>query len=172
MTSRTHGRPAEILLVEDNPGDARLTIEAFREHGADHALHLVENGVEAMAYVRREGRHADARRPDLILLDLNIPRKDGREVLDELKSDPDLRSIPVAIVTTSMAERDVRGAWNSHANYYVNKTSNLEQFVSGLRAVVSLALDIRGGPNVDPPAPDPSPWRLGVPQDELDWRPT
>lgn len=122
-------RPIEILLVEDNPGDARLTIEAMREAKVRNRMHVVEDGVEAMEFLRRQGRFGDAPRPDLILLDLNLPRKDGREVLAEVKADPALKRIPVVILTTSRAEEDVVRAYDLHANCYVTKPVDLEQFM-------------------------------------------
>ena len=122
-------RSIEILLVEDNPGDARLTIEAMREAKVRNRMHVVEDGVEAMEYLRRQGRFGEAPRPDLILLDLNLPRKDGREVLAEVKSDPDLKRIPVVVLTTSQAEEDVVRAYDLHANCYVTKPVDLAQFM-------------------------------------------
>jgi len=122
-------RSIEILLVEDNPGDARLTIEAMRETKMRNRMHVVEDGVEAMAFLRRQGRYGEAPRPDLILLDLNLPRKDGREVLAEVKADPALKRIPVVILTTSRAEEDVLRAYELHANCYVTKPVDLAQFM-------------------------------------------
>ena len=122
-------RSIEILLVEDNPGDARLTIEAMREAKMRNRIHVVEDGVEAMAFLRRQGSFGEAPRPDLILLDLNLPRKDGREVLAEVKADPDLKRIPVVILTTSRAEEDVMRAYDLHANCYVTKPVDLAQFM-------------------------------------------
>ena len=122
-------RSIEILLVEDNPGDARLTIEAMREAKMRNRVHVVEDGVEAMAFLRRQGRYGEAPRPDLILLDLNLPRKDGREVLAEVKADSDLKRIPVVVLTTSRAEEDVIRAYDLHANCYVTKPVDLAQFM-------------------------------------------
>ena len=122
------GRPVEILLVEDNPGDVRLTIEALRESKVRNHLSVARDGVEALAFLRREGGHAEAVRPDLILLDLNLPRKDGREVLAELKADPDLKTIPVVILTTSRAEQDVLRSYELQANCYISKPVDLDQF--------------------------------------------
>ena len=127
MESNT--RSIEILLVEDNPGDARLTLEAMREAKLRNRMHVVEDGVEAMAFLRRQGRFGEAPRPDLILLDLNLPKKDGREVLAEVKSDPDLKRIPVVVLTTSRAEEDVLRAYDLHANCYVTKPVDLAQFM-------------------------------------------
>lgn len=122
-------RSIEILLVEDNPGDARLTLEAMRDAKVSNRIHVVEDGVEAMEYLRRQGRYSEALRPDLILLDLNLPKKDGREVLAEVKADPDLKRIPVVVLTTSRAEEDVLRAYDLHANCYVTKPVDLEQFM-------------------------------------------
>ena len=122
-------RSIEILLVEDNPGDARLTLEALREAKVRNHIHVVEDGVEAMEYLRRQGRYSEAPRPDLILLDLNLPKKDGREVLAEVKADPVLKRIPVVVLTTSRAEEDVLRAYDLHANCYVTKPVDLEQFM-------------------------------------------
>ena len=130
MSSTENGpRSIEILLVEDNPGDVRLTLEAMRDAKVQTRIHVVEDGVEAMEFLRREGRFSDAPRPDLILLDLNLPRKDGRTVLAEVKADPDLKRIPVVILTTSRAEEDVLKAYDLHANCYVTKPVDLAQFM-------------------------------------------
>src|SRR5919206_4910938 len=107
MAGSSHGKPIEILLVEDNPGDVRLTVEALKDAKVHNNLHVAKDGVEAMSFLRREGAHAGAPRPDLILLDLNLPKKDGREVLEEIKEDMGLRRIPVVILTTSEAEMDI-----------------------------------------------------------------
>ena len=128
-------RSIEILLVEDNPGDARLTIEAMRDAKVNNRIHVVEDGVEALAFLRREGRYSEAPRPDLVLLDLNLPRKDGREVLAEVKADPALRRIPVVVLTTSRAEEDVLRAYDLHANCYVTKPVDLEQFMKVIRFI-------------------------------------
>lgn len=122
-------RSIQILLVEDNPGDARLTLEAMREAKVQNKIHIVEDGVQAMQFLRREGTYADAPRPDLILLDLNLPKKDGREVLAEVKADPALRRIPVVVLTTSSADEDVLRAYDLHANCYVTKPVDLTQFM-------------------------------------------
>ena len=128
-SSDNTSRTIVILLVEDNPGDARLTQEAMRDSKMLNLIHVVEDGVEAMAFLRREGRYSEAPRPDLILLDLNLPKKDGRAVLAEIKVDPDLRRIPVVVLTTSRSEEDVLKAYDLHANAYVTKPVDLEQFM-------------------------------------------
>ncbi len=122
------GKLVEILLVEDNPGDVRLTLEAFKEGKILNRLSVVGDGVEAMAFLRREGNYSNVPRPDLILLDLNMPRKDGREVLAEIKKDPELRRIPVIILTTSQAEQDILKSYDLHANCYITKPVDLDQF--------------------------------------------
>ena len=118
-----------VLLVEDNPGDVRLTIEALKGLKLYNQLDVVNDGVEAMAFLRREGIYAEAPRPDLILLDLNLPRKDGREVLEEVKNDPDLKRIPVVVLTTSNNEKDILESYNLHANCYITKPVDLGQFL-------------------------------------------
>jgi CheY-like chemotaxis protein len=120
----------DVLLVEDNPGDVRLTREAFREANASIRLHVASDGVEAMAFVRQEGPHADAPRPDLILLDLNLPKLDGREVLAQIKSDDHLKTIPTIILTTSGAQADILRSYQLHANAYVSKPLQLDAFQS------------------------------------------
>jgi CheY-like chemotaxis protein len=128
-------RPIEVLLVEDNPGDVRLTREALKEGKVHNNLHVAADGVEALAFLRREGRYADAVRPDLILLDLNLPRKGGREVLEEIKGDPTLRNIPVVILTSSSAEQDIARAYDLHANCYISKPVDLDQFITVVRSI-------------------------------------
>jgi chemotaxis family two-component system response regulator Rcp1 len=120
----------DVLLVEDNPGDVRLTREAFREANASIRLHVASDGVEAMAFVRQEGSHADAPRPDLILLDLNLPKMDGREVLAQIKRDDHLKTIPTIILTTSGAQADILRSYQLHANAYVSKPLQLDTFQS------------------------------------------
>jgi len=127
----------EILLVEDNPGDVRLTVEALKDAKVRNRLTVVGDGEAALAYLRREGRYAEAQRPDLILLDLNLPRKDGREVLQEIKADESLRSIPVVVLTTSQAEQDIAKSYNLHANCYITKPVDLDRFVEVVRAIES-----------------------------------
>jgi two-component system, chemotaxis family, response regulator Rcp1 len=127
--------PVEILLVEDNPGDVRLTREALQSDRPWSNLNVVKDGVEAMAYLRLAGSFAAAPRPDLILLDLNQPGKDGREVLAEIKSDEDLKVIPVVVLTTSKAEEDIRNAYRLHANGYISKPASLRQFRSIVKSI-------------------------------------
>ena len=135
MSPQRISRPVEILLVEDNPGDVRLTREALREGKVRNNLHVAPDGVEALAFLRKEGRYADAVRPDLILLDLNLPRKDGREVLEEIKVDPSLRYIPVVVLTSSQAEQDIVRAYDLHANCYVTKPVDLDQFIHVVKSI-------------------------------------
>ncbi|MGV8058509.1 MAG: response regulator [Smithellaceae bacterium] len=125
----------EILLVEDNPGDVRLTLEAFDEGRVRNHIHVVNDGVEAMALLRKEGSYAKAVRPDLILLDLNLPRKDGREVLKEIKEDENLKSIPVIILTTSKAEEDIINTYRLHANCYLTKPVQLDAFLKLIQLI-------------------------------------
>jgi chemotaxis family two-component system response regulator Rcp1 len=125
----------EILLVEDNPGDVRLTREALRDGKVQNNLHVVPDGVEAMAFLHREGKYASSPRPDVILLDLNLPKKNGREVLAEVKSDPELSRIPVVILTTSEDEEDVMRAYDFHANCYITKPVDFEQFIKVVRSI-------------------------------------
>ena len=127
--------PIEILLVEDNPGDVRLTREALVDSKLDIRLHHVPDGVEAMRFLRREGPHEGAPTPDLVLLDLNLPRKDGREVLAEIKADDGLRHLPVVILTSSEAEQDIARAYELHANCYVTKPVDLDQFITIVRSI-------------------------------------
>ena len=131
----TSGVPIEILLVEDNPDDADLTIDALRDGRVYNHVTLVEDGVEAMAYLRREGKYSAAPRPDLILLDLNLPRKNGREVLAEVKQDADLRRIPVVVMTTSDDEKDVLAAYNLYVNCYITKPVDLNQFLAVIKSI-------------------------------------
>lgn len=127
--------PIEILLVEDNPGDVRLTREALKEGKVYSNLHTVKDGVEAMEFLRRQGKFKDAPRPDIILLDLNLPKKDGREVLEEIKTDDQLKRIPVVVLTTSKAEEDVLKTYNLHANCYVTKPVDLEKFMVVVKSI-------------------------------------
>lgn len=128
-------RPITVLLVEDDPGDVLMTREAFEEYKMRNTLHVVSDGVEALAYLRREGEFADAVMPDLILLDLNLPRRDGRQVLAEIKNDPELCRIPVVVLTTSQAEEDVLRSYQLHANAYVAKPVDFERFISVVKQI-------------------------------------
>jgi CheY-like chemotaxis protein len=127
--------PIEVLLVEDDPGDVLMTQEAFEEHKVRNRLTVVSDGSEALAYLRREGAYADAVRPDLILLDLNLPRRDGREVLAEIKKDEDLGRIPVVVLTTSSADEDILRSYRLHANAYVTKPVDFERFIAVIRQI-------------------------------------
>jgi chemotaxis family two-component system response regulator Rcp1 len=142
MTVSRLGEPIEILLIEDNLGDVRLTMEAFKEGKVSNNLNVVKDGVEAIAFLRQEDKYADAPRPDLILLDLNLPRKDGREVLAEIKQDLDLKRIPVVILTTSQAEQDILKTYNLYANCYITKPVDLEQFITVVRSIETFWLNI------------------------------
>ncbi len=136
------GRPAEFLLVEDNPGDVRLTKEALRESKLSNNLNVVNDGYEALAYLRREGKYSNAPRPDIILLDLNLPKKDGREVLAEIKTDPLFKLIPVVVVTSSEAEIDIVKTYDLHVNCYITKPVNLPQFVKVVHSIGAFLLTI------------------------------
>jgi chemotaxis family two-component system response regulator Rcp1 len=134
--------PIEVLLVEDSPGDVRLTQEAFKDVKVHVNLHVALDGVEAMAFLARQGNYATAPRPDLILLDLNLPKKDGREVLSELKQSPSLKSIPVVILTTSASEADIHGSYQHHANCYITKPVDLEGFLKVVKSIDSFWLSV------------------------------
>ena len=138
--SEAVGRPVEILLVEDSPSDTELTVDALKEAKIRNHLSAVEDGVQAMEFLRRQGRFAGAPRPDLIMLDLNLPRKDGREVLAEIKSDPVLKLIPVVVLTTSRAEQDVLRAYQLNANCYITKPVDFDQFLTVVRSIESFWL--------------------------------
>ncbi len=142
MSLPEFGKVAEILLVEDNPGDVRLTQEAFKEGKIINNLSVVVDGVEAMAFLRQDGGYTEAPRPDLILLDLNMPKKDGREVLTEIKNDPELKNIPVIILTTSQAEQDILRSYNLHANCYITKPVDLDQFNNVVKTLKDFWLSI------------------------------
>ena len=129
MTPHTLGRPAEILLVEDNAGDVELTREALAVGKVSNTLEVVADGIEAIAYLRRQGKYAAATRPDLVLLDLNLPRKDGREVLAEIKADEELRAIPVVVLTTSKADEDILKSYQLYANSYISKPVDFGNWV-------------------------------------------
>ncbi|MEU3644480.1 response regulator [Lentzea sp. HUAS TT2] len=125
----------DVLLVEDDPGDALMTQEAFEHHKIRNSLHIVKDGVEALEFLRREGQYENAPRPGLILLDLNLPRKDGREVLSEVKADAELRSIPVVVLTTSEAEEDILRSYSLYANAYVTKPVDFDRFIEVVRQI-------------------------------------
>lgn len=131
----TDHRIIDVLLVEDDPGDVLMTREAFQDHKLANTLHVVSDGVEAMRFLRREAEHVDAPRPDLILLDLNLPRMDGREVLTAIKTDPDLSGIPVVVLTTSEAEEDVKRSYDLHANAYIAKPVDFERFIAVVQKI-------------------------------------
>ena len=135
MSIAVEHRTIEILLVEDNPGDARLTLEALKDAKISNRIMIARDGVEALAILRREGPHAGAARPDLILLDLNLPRMDGRELLREIKVDAAFRRIPVVVLTTSSAEEDIISSYDLHANCYITKPVDLEQFTRVTKAI-------------------------------------
>ncbi|MEV0136107.1 response regulator [Dactylosporangium sp. NPDC050688] len=132
---RESSLPIEVLLVEDDPGDVLMTQEAFEEHKVRNKLNVVHDGEEALAYLRREGPHAGAPRPDLILLDLNLPRVDGRQVLQAIKEDPELRRIPVVVLTTSQADEDILRSYSLHANAYVTKPVDFDSFIAVVRQI-------------------------------------
>jgi len=135
LDSQERATPIEILLVEDNLGDMRLTEEALKEGKVYNNLHWAKDGVEALEFLKRKGKHEHAPRPDIILLDLNLPRKDGREVLEEIKTDDDLKQIPVVVLTTSKAEEDVLRSYALHANCYVTKPVDLEKFIVVVQSI-------------------------------------
>ena len=134
MSANT-GKAVKILLVEDNPGDVRLAKEALHDGKINNELHVVEDGVKALEYLRKKGMYAKKPRPDLVLLDLNLPKKDGREVLAEIKEDDDLRRIPVVILTISKDEEDIMNTYNSHANCYITKPLDMKQFIKVVKAI-------------------------------------
>lgn len=142
MSDPIMGRPIEILMVEDNPGDARLTQEGLRDGKVRNHLHVVADGEAALRFLKREGEHDGAPRPDLILLDLNLPRSDGREVLKEIKHDPDLRRIPVVVLTSSEAEEDIVAAYDLNVNCYVTKPVDFERFVGVIRSIEDFWLTV------------------------------
>ena len=144
MTDPTGALPAviDVLLVEDDPGDVLMTREAFEEHKLRNTLHVVNDGVEAVAFLRQEGEYEDAPRPGLILLDLNLPRKDGREVLSEVKGDPDLRHIPVVVLTTSEAEEDILRSYSLHANAYVTKPVDFDRFIEAVQMTEDFFMNV------------------------------
>jgi two-component system, chemotaxis family, response regulator Rcp1 len=131
----TDAEPIEILLVEDSPGDVRLTREAFKDAKVHINLHVASDGTDAMAFLKREGEYANVPRPDLILLDLNLPKKDGREVLEEIKESPTLKSIPVVVLTTSASEVDILRSYRLHANCYITKPVGLDGFLEVVKSI-------------------------------------
>ena len=135
MTIEAMGKSVEVLLVEDNPGDVRLTLEAFKDSKFKTHLSVVGDGIEAMAFLRREGKYVNAPRPDLVLLDLNVPRKDGRAVLVEIKEEENLKYIPVVILTTSEAESDILTTYRYHANCYITKPVDFELFMKVVKSI-------------------------------------
>jgi CheY-like chemotaxis protein len=128
-------KPIEVLLVEDDPGDELMTREAFEDNKIGNTLHVVRDGEEALAFLYRENGYAEAPRPDLILLDLNLPKYDGRQVLERIKGDPNLATIPVVVLTTSSAEEDILRSYKLHANAYVTKPVDLDQFIAAIRKI-------------------------------------
>lgn len=136
------GRAIEILLIEDNPGDVRLTMEALRDARVHNQVHVARDGVEALAFLGHEGPYQSVPRPDLILLDLNLPRKDGREVLAVIKGDPALRRIPVVVLTTSQDEQDILASYDLHANSYIVKPVDLDQFISIVKSIEGFWFEI------------------------------
>ena len=142
-----HTRPIEILLVEDSAADVRLTQEALKEAKVRNTLNVVDDGVKAMAYLQKKGEYASAVRPDLILLDLNLPKKGGREVLEEIKNDPSLKRIPVVVLTVSRAEEDVLHTYNLHANCYITKPVDFPKFMDVIKSIEDFWLTIVKLPN-------------------------
>ena len=137
-----HANPIEILLAEDNPGDVKLTEKAFEQGNVLNNLHVAEDGVEAMKFLRSEGEFADTPQPDLILLDLNMPRKDGKEVLSDVKSDPELRRIPVVVLTSSAAEEDIVRSYDLHANAYLTKPVDFDGFLEVVERIEDFWLTV------------------------------
>ncbi len=142
MLRQEYPKPIDILLVEDNPGDIRLTVEAFKEGKCCNNLHVVKDGEAVMQFLRRQNPYADAPKPDLILLDLNLPKRDGRSVLQEIKTDQDLKRIPVVILTTSKAEEDILRTYDLHANCYITKPVDIEEFITITRSIENFWLSI------------------------------
>lgn len=142
MRRSSNGRPVEILLVEDNEGDVGLVEEVFEEGRINNKINVAEDGEEAMQFLNREGKFTNAPRPDLILLDLNLPKKDGREVLKEIKEDDNLKLIPVVVLTTSKAEEDILKSYNLHANSYITKPVDFEQFIKVIKSIEDFWLEV------------------------------
>jgi len=144
MKQRNEAKPFEILLVEDNPGDVRLTMEALKESSRNIKLHVVENGLESLHFLRKEKKFRESPTPDLIFLDLNLPKKNGREVLAEIKEDINLKQIPVVVLTISSAEEDIANAYENHANCYITKPLDLDQFVKKILDIIEFwSLSVR-----------------------------
>lgn len=137
-----HATDVHILLIEDNPGDVRLTLEALRDGRISNQVSVVRDGEEAIDFMRQRGTHAEAERPHIVLLDLNLPKKDGREVLEEIKADPDLHRIPVIVLTTSSADRDVLLSYDLHANCYIKKPIEYDEFMQAVRGIENFWLKI------------------------------
>ena len=142
MSKNINVKPIEILLIEDNPGDADLALEAMEQSKICNNLHWVEDGVAAMEFLRKKGKYKQALRPDLILLDLNLPKKDGREVLAEIKEDSSLKRIPVVILTTSRAEEDILKTYNLHANCYISKPLGIDEFLKVVKSIENFWMSI------------------------------
>ena len=142
MLKDTLSNPIEILLVEDNPGDIRLTQEVLNEGKVHNSLSIVENGVQAISFLRKENEYQDAPTPDLILLDLNLPKKDGREVLLDIKNDPELKKIPVVVLTTSQSEEDILKVYDLNANCYISKPVDFGQFIDVVKSIENFWLSI------------------------------
>jgi chemotaxis family two-component system response regulator Rcp1 len=140
--NKTYARPIQILLIEDSPSDAKLTLKALSLAKVANKVSHVEDGVEAMEFLERKGSYGDAPRPDLVLLDLNLPRKNGREILEEMKSDPDLKTIPVIVLTTSSAEQDVLKSYQLHANCYITKPVNFDRFIECVTSIEQFWLSV------------------------------
>jgi CheY-like chemotaxis protein len=140
-------RVVDVLLIEDDPGDVLMTREAFADYKVHNRLHVVNNGIDAMAFLRREGEHAEAPTPDLVLLDLNLPRMDGREVLAAIKNDPGLKTIPVVVLTTSDSEADVVSSYSLYANAYVTKPVDFERFINVVRQIDDFFVSVVRLPN-------------------------
>jgi CheY-like chemotaxis protein len=147
MKQQDQSKVVDILLVEDNEGDARLAMEAMRDSKIRNNMHHISDGEEAIAFLRKEGKYSKVPRPDLILLDLNLPKKDGRQVLAEIKNDDELKRIPVVILTVSSAEEDILKTYNLHANCYITKPIDLSQFMKVVRSVEDFWLTIVKLPN-------------------------
>jgi len=135
MENEAINKPVEILLIEDNPADARLVVEVLKDSKIKNKMHVIEDGVTAMDYLHQEGKYKDCSRPDIILLDLNLPKKDGREVLKEIKEDPKLKCIPVVILTTSSTKEDINQTYSNHANCFITKPVDFDQFLKVVQSI-------------------------------------